>query len=321
MEHFIKYLQAKNLTKSTQKGYVRYVNKFLSWYNFEELVQSKVEVSNTEKKDILKYLKYLKNKGQQNQTRNKSLIAIRYYFEFLRKTNQIIVNPANLLKIRGIKKQILYKIFTVEELTGLADDYYHSFIRTAEYNHIPKSIIEKTQLTRQRNYLLLTFLVYQGLHTNELLKITIEDIDLIKSTIKIKGRRRTKPRTIKLKVEQIGVLMNYLQNIRPEFLKYYNEETDQLFLKLPRYKNKKSISTNTNDLFSYLTVQVKSISPNFTNFKQIRASVITNWIKTKGLRKAQYLAGHCNTSSTEKYQPNDLEQLTDEIEKYNPFAF
>ena len=55
-----------------------------------------------------------------------------------------------------------------------------------------------------------------------------------------------------------------------------------------------------------------------TSLKQIRASVITNWLKHYNLRQVQIMAGHRYVSSTEAYQTNDLEDLRSGIEKYHP---
>ena len=314
MENFIKYLQEKGLTENTQKAYLRNANLFLSWYKSEPM--------NAEKKDVLKYLEHLKKKKkQQNITRRNSLIALNHYFDYLIKKEEIIKNPCSLLKIRGTKKKQLYNVFTAEELTQLADDYYNIFIKNFDENHIPKNQRKNSYLTRNRNYLMFTFLVYQGLHTNELQKIQLDDIDTIKASVNITGSKKTNPRKLILRPEQIGVLMNYLQNIRPQFLENYTTENNNLFLTLPEVSKKKTEQTRVMYALKTLTKQAKSISLNFTSFKQIRASVITNWIKTVGLRKAQYNAGHRYISTTEKYLPNDLEQLTDEIEKFNPFSF
>ncbi|MBN2890358.1 MAG: phage integrase N-terminal SAM-like domain-containing protein [Bacteroidales bacterium] len=314
MNDFIKYLQKKGLTQTTQQAYLFNTNKFLNWYSGELI--------NTEKKDILKYLEYLKkNKKQQNVTRRNSLISLNHYFEFLRENEQISENPTNLLKIRGTKKKQLYNIFTAEELTQLADDYYNIFIKTFDENHIPKNQRQNSYLTRNRNYLMLTFLVYQGLHTNELQRISLDDIDPIKASVNIQGSKKTNERKLILRPEQIGFLMHYLQNIRPQFLEKYNIENNNLFLSLPEVSKKNTEQTRVMYALKTLTTQTKSINPNFTSFKQVRASIITNWIKTAGLRKAQYFAGHRYISTTEDYLPNDLEQLTDEIEKFNPFTF
>ena len=175
MNEFIKYLQKKDLSETTQKAYLRNVNNFLNWHKSEPI--------NTEKKDILKYLSYLKTKKkQQNITRRNALISLNHYFTFLKETEQIAVNPTNLLKIRGTKKRQLYNIFTFEELEQLADDYYHTFIRTYDNSHIPKNQRQIAFLSKQRNYGMLTFLVYQGITTKELQNITLSDLDLIKAT-------------------------------------------------------------------------------------------------------------------------------------------
>jgi integrase/recombinase XerD len=56
------------------------------------------------------------------------------------------------------------------------------------------------------------------------------------------------------------------------------------------------------------------------NAQQIRASVITKWLKSHNLREVQYLAGHRYISSTESYLQNDMEELIEEINQYHPLG-
>jgi site-specific recombinase XerD len=318
MEDFIYYLESKNHSKTTQKAYTRNVNLFLEWYKKEPI--------NCTKKDVLKYLEYLQNKKQQdNITRRNSLIAINHYFTFLCKNEDINHNPTALIKIRGTHKRQLYKIYTAEELTQLYDNYYHTFIRNFDalcyapkLGGIQTNQIEKSLLARQRNYIMLGLLVYQGLATNELQKINVDDIDLQKGTIKIKSSKKSNERTLQLKASQIGAVINYIENIRPQFFTYCTE-TEKLFFALPESSKQKTNTENLMHTFKPLTKQVKSIDKNLLNFKQIRASVITGWLKIEGLRKAQYLAGHRYISSTEKYLPNEIDGLIEDIAKFNPF--
>lgn len=88
---------------------------------------------------------------------------------------------------------------------------------------------------------------------------------------------------------------------------------------MPAISYKKTEKDMTRGVFIPLTAQIKSIDKQFINFTQIRASIITFWIKTQGLRKAQHLAGHSAITTTEKYVSNDLEGLTDDINKLHPF--
>lgn len=311
MNEFKKYLQQKDYTESTQETYLQAVNKFLLWY--------KDDAINTEKKNILKYLEYLKtNKKLTNRSRRHALTPIKHYFDFMLETEQIASNPTTFIKIRGTKKKQLYKIFTTDELSQLADDYYIIYIKNFDDTHIPLSTRYRSILSRQRNYIMLTFLIYQGLHTNELKNISLDDIDLIKARVKIRGTKRTNERILTLKAEQIGGLMNYLQNIRPQFEHYYKGESNALFLPLPK-TDKTPASIRLKGTIQTLGNQLRKINENFLNFNQIRASFITHRIKTDGLRKAQYFAGHRYISSTENYLQNDIEALKDDMTKYNPF--
>ena len=311
MNQFIKYLEGKDLSKSTQSAYLRQVNLFFTWFN--------QEAESCTKKDVLRYLEYLKTKkGHENITRRNALIALNHYFTFLLKDEAIANNPTALLKIRGVKKTSLYNTYTTEELQNLYDDYYHNYIRTFDNTHIPKNQQQQNYLSRERNYIMLGFLIYQGLSTNELQKITLSEIDLNKATVIIKAGKKSNERKLPLNASQIGSLINYINIIRPQFFKYCIEN-EQLFFALPESSKRKTSSINLMHTFKPLTKQVKSINTKFLNFKQVRASLITNWLKTEGLRKTQYLAGHRYISSTEKYLPNDLEGLTQDIAQFNPF--
>lgn len=144
-----------------------------------------------------------------------------------------------------------------------------------------------------KEYLLLTFAIYQGFTATEINQITAQDIDHRKTTIKIHRAKRSNGRTIALEAPQIGSLIQYLNTGQTHF-------------------------KTSNNQFKALFVQLRGILPKFEDFMQIRSSVITNWIKIHGLRKAQYLAGHRYISSTENYLANDFESLQNDLENFHP---
>jgi len=309
---FTAYLQGKNLSPNTITTYTSYVEYFFTRVQKEDIQATKA--------DILKHLEYLKNRReQQNITRKNNLIALNHYFTFLYKNEQISVNPCFLLKIRGTQKKTLYRTYTPEELDQLFDNYYQLFVRGYDDSHIPKNQRRQSALSKDRNALILSILIYQGTTTKEIDKIEMGDFDLIKATLKIRGGKKSNERVLPLKATQIGLFMHYLQNIRPKLLEYHTAESNKLFIPLPEYSK---TTTNTDALmsvFKSLTKHVKGIDKQFLNFKQVRASVIAFWLKTEGLRKAQYLAGHRYISSTEKYISNNLDDLADDINKLHPF--
>lgn len=300
-KQYINYMQSKNLAKSTQEEYILKLNSFLNYAGKEDIQITK--------NDVLNYLEYLKNqKNNTNQTRAVVLIAIRHYFTFLLETEQIPTNPTAFIKLRGTQTRKLYHIYTREELDILFDNYYNTYIRNFEPSkYFSKLTDEIRMLKRQRNYTILGILIYQGIHTNELKNIIIEDIDLQKATIKITSNRQARERILQLKAVQIGTFINYIQNIRRELI---TNDTNLLF----NFDNQ-----NPNDIIHHLTHQLRNIDKNFKNFRQIRTSVITNWLKVDNLRKVQYFAGHRNIHSTEDYLPNNLENLIEDITKHHPF--
>lgn len=305
-KEFTDYLQSRNLAQSSINGYTKLVEQFTTWYEADPI--------NCTKKDVLNYLAYLKKyTNQQNVSRRSSITALNHYFTALVQAGVSNHNPVAFIKIRGTNKKHLYKIYTPDELTELADNFYSFYIRSFDdsYMKFPTKK-QKSLLCRNRNYTMLTFLLYQGLPTNELHLISIDDIDLNKATVKINSNGRE--RNLPLNASQIGFLINYLNNIRPQFLEQCGQ-TDKLFFSLCAEQYDKSFSSP----LRRITRQVKAIDKNFVNFSQTRASVITHWIQTEGLRKAQYLAGHKNIASTEEYLPNDLDSLKGDIQKFNPF--
>jgi integrase/recombinase XerD len=309
---FISYLQSKDLAESSILQY----NKYVEWFFL--FIQK--EADQITKTDVLKYLEHLKNKrGQINQTRNNNLIGLNHYFTFLHKTEQISANPCSFLKIRGSKKVSLYRTYTPEELTELYDNYYNTFVRTYDDSHIPKNQRKQSNLSKTRNAVILNILIHQGATTKEIDLLELCDLDLMGASIKLRAGKKSNSRVLPLQATQIGVLMVYLQTIRPELENYQAQESEKLFLPLPETSKSKTDSSTLMHVFKPLTKHLTEIDKNFLSFKQIRASVITNWLKVHGLRKTQVLAGHRYISSTEKYKANDLQQLTEDISKLHPF--
>ena len=263
MHTFIKYLESKNHSKATQEHYLFNVNRFLHWHGSD--------TSNCTKKDVLNYLTYLKNKRNlENITRNNNLIALNHYFTFLLKSGDILNNPTALIKIRGTQKKKLYNIYTFEQLEQLHDDFYHKFIRSFDHNHIPKNQRQQSFLNRERNYIMFGILIYQGLATNQLQRISLTDVDLNKATLKVTGSKKSSERTISLNASQIGSLINYINIIRPQFFNYRSDENQKLFLPLPATSKFK---TNSLDILGVIKPLTKIASTFSFSAVSIRFSI------------------------------------------------
>jgi len=312
MKQFRNYLRDNGLSHSTAERYIKHAESFIKWYGEKDVI-------NCQKRDILGYLAHLKDKNQQAVTRNIALVALRHYFDYLMSENQTATNPTALIKLRGVKKRRLHHTYTPEELTELLDRYYLLEVKrtqeklkagAGEYLH------KRTYFAKMRNYVMLQFFAYQGITTGEILRLKTEDIQLNRASVTIpKAGHRGCTRTLPLNATQIGALMQYLTEIRPQLETV--ETDDTLFLPIQKsdYKAKKTAEAS----FKGFVKQLKRIDRNFESFVQIRASVIMQWIKNFGLRKAQYMAGHKSIVSTEEYLPNHIEDLAEDMTRFNPF--
>ena len=308
-----KYLERKELKVITINYHIKNVERF-----FAKVKKEDIQVT---KPDILKFLEYLKNgKRIQNITRYHYLNALNQYFSFLYENEKVSTNPCLFIKIRGTNKKRLHKIYTPEELDQLFDNYYQLFVRNYDDSHHRHNKQKQYSiLYRGRNALIVSILFNQGISTSEIEKIEMNDIDLIKATIKIRGGNIRNDRVLPLKAQQIGLYMHYLQDIRPKLIEYQTKESEKLFLGLPAISYRKTDKDMQRCVFKPITEQIKSIDKQFVNFYQIRASIISYWIKTEGLRKAQHLAGHRCICTTEKYVKNNLDNLINDINKLHPF--
>ena len=68
------------------------------------------------------------------------------------------------------------------------------------------------------------------------------------------------------------------------------------------------------------TFSTKRINHKVVRPKQVRASVITQWLSEYNIREVQYMAGHRFISSTERYLQDDLENLQEMIENLHPIS-
>lgn len=312
MNSFEKYLQSKDLSKATIKHYNTQALGFITWCDMQN-----VEPETTTNTDVTGYLKHLQNKGQQNQTRNIQLNILKHFFDYQIGIEQRSDNPAKHIKIRGTKNKILYPVFTKQELENI---YHSSEIPTEEHKKAKCNWFNNYKLSRHRNKAIISLMIYQGLCTDEVNRLTVKDIKLKEGNIFITGTRKSNERTLELKPHQIMELMEYQLTVRNELQKLNPKQTELYFLPTPS-AGKKAITDNDGiNIWKRLSQEIKSKNKKFINFKQVRTSVITHWLKQYNLRQVQYMAGHRYISSTESYLVNQMEDLQADIEQFHPIG-
>ncbi|MCO6175384.1 tyrosine-type recombinase/integrase [Flavobacterium sp. NRK F10] len=309
---FKRYLKEQGLSKTTIEAYHYNTLKFISF-----LDQTNTEAETCSAKEILLYVSYLQKKGVDAVTKKMQLYSLKHYFSFLIEHKKRKDNPAKKIKLQGTQKPKIYPILTPQELQSLYENYP---VPKADDKRSHHNWFTGYRLSKERNKVILGLFVHQGITTAEVSRILVDDLDLRNGKIDIRGGRIGKDRTLELKSNQILDIMEYQYTTRNELLKYQEQNTGQFFLSTPASGKTKVKESGTLSIYKRLTEELKEQNPKFINFLQVRASVITYWLKNYNLRQVQYFAGHKHILSTEMYLINDIDDLQKEIENFHPIG-
>lgn len=283
MENLKQYLQ-NDLSAGTIKNYLYEIEKFKKHYKNPE----KLNYQN-----LMEYVELLR-KNYNPQSTNRTIYALKKYYDYLVETSQIKHNPASHIKIKDGKENPiqLQELLTEKELQQLLE---------------PRK--ERYPILAKRNQIIISLLVNQALLVGDIERLKIEDLDLKNATISIQKTGITNARILNLKAEQILLFYQYLGEDRIELER---EKTSFFLLN-------KLASKITNDDINYLiSTYQKSFTKKITSVK-IRQSVIKLKLdQGENLRKVQYFAGHKHADTTEKYRETGIEALQSAINQYHP---
>lgn len=303
-DKFSEWLTLRRYSPATVNTTVRLVEYFRVWAAGEGITEPE-EISYS---DIMQFMQWSSKHGASQKTIANYLTHVRKFYQFLISEGLITENPVAHIKVQGIKRKIYYDVLNTEALQQLYRQYPITIVYEAGKNIPPQ---EQNIISRKRNKVIVSLLIYQGLRVEEIAALELQDLTLQEGKIRIHSQRRTAAREMKLESHQVFELLDYVQQTRKEFLKD-GATTPKLFVQRDNGKYFYSVTQS-------ILVQLRKINGRIKNLDQIRASVITEWLKQYDLRKVQYLAGHKYVSSTERYKSNMIDGLQEEVSKYHPF--
>jgi len=279
---------------------VQNVGYFLKWVENNGLH----DPENLQYTDLLNYVQFEQQRklptgrhGIDVSTINLRISSISKYFEFLKSEGIVNRNPARTLRIKGKTQTIIQNPLKYDELLGL----YNGFKALQKQSLYQK----KTDLAHERNIIIVGLLIWQGLHSGELEKLEVNHINLNEGIIYIPSTARSNSRELKLSTQQILTFHSYINGGIRDKLKPMQ---------------KRLFAGNLHNTVSLLTEELKGINAQIKNAQHIRASVILHWLRQHNKRQVQYMAGHKYIDSTEKYEVQELETLTNQLTKHHPFG-
>lgn len=231
------------------------------------------------------YITYLQQLGKAKRYINEELRALRHYYNYLIESGELAQNPAQHLFLRGVSRPRALDILGPQELRESLDQYQKAY---------PKDFLRQTALS---------LMVYQGVATTDLLGLEARHIDLEKAEVHLVGSVRTAPRKLLLSAPQVLLLQAYLDKVEGAL-----------------FPSARPLGNRLGHLFRKQLPPLPPPAGRIYKAHQIRASVISHWLKGEDIRRVQYKAGHRYISSTEAYQNQDLEELKEQLLKYHPLA-
>ena len=309
------WLIIKGYSKQTTESNITMLKRFLQWLEIEN-----IDIIETNYNDVMAFIQSCNKRGNERNTIQQYVVAIKHYYSHLIYEGDINDNPASNIEIKGIKRRKLHDTLNAKELEEVYKSYPTVLTPSpSERVGVRLPPQKLNQLARKRNKIILGLIIYQAIRSEELAALETTDLKLREGKIIIKGKRRSNERTLKLEGFQIIDLMDYINETRKALLEI-NKSCHPELVEGSKLFFTKNGGMNFSNIITKLIESLKQHNNNVKDIKQIRASVITNWLQQYNLRQVQYMAGHRYVSSTEAYQANNITELQEEIFKHHPIG-
>ena len=283
IEEFIDYLRfEKKYSENTISSYKRDLNKLNSYL--------KKDFTKLTKADIQKYIQNL-SKNESSNTISRTISSLKSFYKFLEINKYTNTNPlTTIISPKTARK--LPKVLSEEEVNKLLDINLNN-----DFDY--------------RNKAMLELMYSSGLRVSELINLTVNDVDLKNSLVRIFGKG-SKERIVPLNDYATEALNNYILYHRPKLFK--QKENNYLFL------NNHGNQMTRQGFFKTLKKIAKEkgikseLSPH-----TLRHSFATHLLKYGAdLRSIQELLGHSDISTTQIYTHITNEMLEKNYHEYHP---
>jgi site-specific recombinase XerD len=289
MNSFEEYRNKNGYSTKSIRVQNSHINRLKSW-----CINQNINLEEINYNQALQFIDSERSRGILNQSIIREINSIRIYFDYLLESGTIKQNIIKRIRIRQGGKKVLPETLSPQQLENI----YQNFLNLPEWEHRTKTV----KLLHQRNIVILGLLVFQGLNSGEIGKLETNHINLNEGKIYIPSTRKSNARTLKLQANQILPIKSYIESIPVA------ERSRSYLFPTRKYS----------DMICKIVKQAKKNHPEIKDSRQIRASVIMNWLKSHNIRQVQYMAGHKSIRSTEAYRNQDLTDLTKQLELFHP---
>src|ERR1043166_1677012 len=300
---FVEWLEARNYSPRTRPDYNRYVRDFLGWVSEHTEARSINEITPVVVQNYQLALCHPPAEGADDApvktlslaAQGCKLAAVKTFFNWLVRTQQLAHNPASLVQPPRQPQTLPRDVLTQDEARRLLE---------ATPTNKPLDIRDRT---------ILEVLYATGIRRAELLALTIYDVDLQTSTLRIEHGKGNPTRIVPLTKSAIAALKLYLAEARGLF----GTDTSQKALFV---SSKSGGPLSDKDMLRIVRKAApragitKRVSPH-----PLRHSCATHLLQRQAdIRQIQRLLGHARLSTTEIYTHVEIGDLQEVIARCHP---
>lgn len=281
IEEFLTHLAEHEYSGKTVDCYRSALFNFNSY--LEKRFNIKIYVEDISSEVFKDFLRQKREDGCAPTSRNHYLFTFRSFCDYLSDEKLLEENPVkNLKPVKTRKKEREY--LTREQVETLVQETDHDIISTA---------------------VLVAY--YTGLRPSELLGLKLEDVDLERGVIRVRGGKGNKNRKVPISGKLKEIIGNYLENVRPEVKTDNFIATAQSGGMSHHYFNQKLKQAARSAGWDF----AEKVTPHV-----LRHSCASRLVKKNiSLEKIRKLLGHSSIDVTSVYCHTRTEELSEAVDE------
>jgi integrase/recombinase XerC len=292
LTNFLKYLQLeRNYSVQTIRAYGDDLRQFFSYCGIDSEANNFSEINH---RIIRAWLSHLIAHKHSPRSVNRKLSSIRSYYKYLLKKGFVLSSP--LSKVVAPKNSKKLPVFITEN----------------EANNLLDRIKFSDDFNGLRDFLVLELFYFTGVRVSELINLTLNNVDLNGSTIKVLGKG-SKERLIPIHPELQILLIRYLKEREEVF------PSNLIPFLIVNNNGKKSYPQLIYRLVNKYLSMVTSLDKKSPHV--LRHTFATHLLNNGAdINAIKELLGHSNLSATQVYTHTSIDKLKSAYKQAHPRA-
>jgi integrase/recombinase XerD len=295
-EKYRQHLTILNYAPGTIKGHLFFLNRFIN-YLAEINITEIAAVTRDVVQDYQTHLyETINNRGEPNSVfhQNNNMKAVKAFFRFLKENDYLAGDPAKEISYAKTPKRLPRSILSGPEAKKVI--------------HAPNT---KTALG-YRDRTILEVLYSTGIRNQELINITLNDVDYTEGFIRINSGKGNKDRVVPIGKIACRYIENYVKAVRPMLIK--NPTNNHLFITIKGNTLAHTVPGQAIRRSNRRAKIKKNITPH-----TFRHTCATLMLRNKAnIRHIQELLGHATLGSTQVYTSVTITDLKEVHSKCHP---